>query len=83
MAFRPGLIGSIVVGGIAAIGLVCMALAWKPSIELVKPAAGGELRATASREAPRSRLSAIARFATPQSRDSRSREDDLYRRRSA
>jgi mono/diheme cytochrome c family protein len=37
MAFRAGLIGSIVVGGILAIGVVCVALAWKPSIEPVTP----------------------------------------------
>src|SRR5271170_6173143 len=37
MTFRPGLTGSIVVGGILAIGVVCVALAWKPSIEPVTP----------------------------------------------
>ena len=37
MAFRAGLIGSIVVGGILAIGVVCVALTWKPSIEPVTP----------------------------------------------
>jgi mono/diheme cytochrome c family protein len=37
MAFRAGLIVSVVVGGILAIGVVCVALAWKPSIEPVTP----------------------------------------------
>jgi len=35
---RRGLLASIVVGGIAAIGVVCVALAWKPSIPTVAPA---------------------------------------------
>ena len=38
MAFRWGLVASTVVGGIAAIGVVCVALAWKPSIPPVTPA---------------------------------------------
>src|SRR5271170_3086990 len=37
MTFRPGLTGSIVVGGILAIGVAYVALAWKPSIEPVTP----------------------------------------------
>jgi mono/diheme cytochrome c family protein len=45
MAFRTGLTVSIVVGGIAAIGVICGALAWKPSIPPVTPAAAASFGA--------------------------------------
>src|SRR5277367_6537386 len=45
MTFRPGLTGGIVVGGILAFGVVCVALAWKPSIPAVTPAAAASFGA--------------------------------------